>query len=156
MAVTRSPRWRRLLPIGVALLAVGAGWWWRGRPDRAPPLGTPRYPPLPRRVEVEVLNGGGVSGAARVAALWLRTGGLDVVLIENAPASLRDTTRAAPLVLVRRNDTTGVGRVREVLGEVEVRDAPDPRPLVDLTVVVGRASRDREPWVAAMRSDPKP
>lgn len=136
---------------GVLLVAAAIFAWRRGQ-QSAVPEALVRQPPLPRRVEVEVLNGGGRSGAAREAAIRLRHGRLDVVLIENAPLALRDTTRRHPLVLVRRGDTTGVGRIRELYDSIEVRDAPDPRPLVDLTVVIGRG----EPGVEPKRSVDNP
>lgn len=100
------------------------------------------WDPLPRTVTVEVLNGGGRPGAARDAALRLRRARLDVVSWGNAPVELKDTTTSIVRILVRRGDTTGTGRVAEVFGEVAVVDAPDPRRLVDLTVVVPRSIRE--------------
>ena len=100
------------------------------------------WQPLPRIVTVEVHNGGGTPGAARDAALRLRRARLDVVDWGNAPVDLRDTTIGRVRVLVRRGDTTGIGRVAEVFGKVEVIEAPDPRRLVDLTVVVPRVIRE--------------
>lgn len=101
------------------------------------------WKPIGRVVTVEVFNGGGTPGAARDAALKLRRARLDVVNWGNAPAALVDTSTEVVRVLVRRGDTTGVGRVGEALGAIEVIDRPDPRRLVDLTVVVPR--RIREP-----------
>lgn len=96
------------------------------------------WPPLPRRVTVQVRNAGGHDGGARAATLQLRTGGLDVVLFDDAPPALRDPSRRSHRILVRRGDTLGVGRVIEVLGPAEVEDAPDASVLVDLTVLVAR------------------
>ncbi|MEZ4378136.1 MAG: LytR C-terminal domain-containing protein [Gemmatimonadales bacterium] len=127
--------------IGVLLLAP----WVLRRPDPAGDTARAEWPPLPRRVEVEVLNGGTVDLAARIVTAHLRRGGLDVVLYDNAPPEWRDSLRIDPLVLVRRGDTTGVGRIRDVLGPIEVRDVPDPKPLVDLTVVVGARVERGEP-----------
>lgn len=144
MTPERRPR------LGLAIAgagAIGLMLWLaiRGRD----PVGGPLEPqvvwePLPRRVEVQVLNGGTIAGAARAATAVIRRGGLDVVLFGDARDSLRDSARRVPLVLVRRGDTTGVGRLRELFDTVEVRDAPDPRPLVDLTVVIGDTG-SREP-----------
>jgi hypothetical protein len=100
------------------------------------------WEPLPRVVEVEVQNGGDRPGAARDAALRLRRARLDVVTWGNAPAALKDTVTRTVRVLVRRGDTTGSGRVAEVFGDIELIDAPDPRRLVDLTVVVPRQVRE--------------
>jgi hypothetical protein len=144
---------KQRVAVGLGVLTVVAAGVWlstQGRRDLTPARA--QWPPLPHRVEVEVLNGGTVEQAARVATSQLRLGGLDVVLFDNAPAALRDSTRTDPLVLIRRGDTTGVGRVREILGPIEVRDAPDPRPMVDLTVVVGRRDRPAEPAGGSTRS----
>jgi hypothetical protein len=102
----------------------------------------PDWEQLPRVVTVEVLNGGDRPGAARDAALRLRRARLDVVSWGNAPAPLKDTVTTQVRVLVRRGDSTGVGRVEEVFGNVEVQDVPDPRRLVDLTVVMPRQVRE--------------
>lgn len=112
------------------------------------------WDPLPRRVEVQVLNGGTIPGEARAVTGRIRAAGLDVVLFGDARDTLRDSTRQVPLVLVRRGDTTGVGRLRELFDTVEVRDAPDARPLVDLTVVVGGGRTEREPRGEQGRSPP--
>lgn len=145
------PRGRVVVAGGVVLALAITAWLVR----RSTPVGGPaevEWPPLPRRVEVEVLNGGTVDLAARLVTAHLRRGGLDVVMFENAPAELRDSLRADPLVLVRRGDTTGVGRIAEVIGPIEVRDAPDPKPLVDLTVVVGTRVDPGEPGTRTSRS----
>lgn len=102
------------------------------------------WEPLPRSVSVEVFNGGDTPGAARDAALRLRRARIDVVDWSNAPESLRDTSIPVTRILVRRGDTTGVGRVAEVLGATEVIDQPDERRLVDLTVIVPRGHREPE------------
>jgi hypothetical protein len=91
---------------------------------------------LPRNVTVEVLNSGGNLGAARVGVLLLRHARLDVVYFGNADSA--HSGRVRNQVLVRRGDTTGVGRVIEALGAAEVVDAPDRTRLVDLTVLLGK------------------
>ncbi len=127
---------------GTAVLLF-VGWRFTHRAAAAnTPWAEPTWPPLPRRITVEVLNGGGTPGEARDAALRLRRGGLDVVAWGNAPESLRDTTSATVRVLLRTGDTAGTGRIAEVLGSADVRDAPDPTRLVDLTVVVPRDDED--------------
>ena len=42
------------------------------------------------------------------------------------------------MVLIRRRDSTGVGRVLAAYPEAIVRDEPSATPLVDLTMVLGR------------------
>jgi hypothetical protein len=124
-----------------AIALVALAWRLTHRPATREAMGQePTWPPLGRRVTVEVLNGGGTPGAARDAALRLRRGGLDVVSWDNAPVSLRDTTTTITRVLLRTGDSIGSGRVAEVLGATDVRDAPDSTRLVDLTVIVPRDS----------------
>jgi hypothetical protein len=91
---------------------------------------------LPRKVTVEVLNSGGNIGAARVGTLLLRRARLDVVYFGNADSA--QSGRVHNQVLVRRGDTTGVGRVIAALGTAEVVEAPEPARLVDLTVLLGK------------------
>jgi len=92
--------------------------------------------PLPHRVLVQVLNGTRVGQlAASVGMSELRRLGLDVVSSGNATAAQREA--GTTLVLVRRGDTTGVGRILERFPKAIVRDEPMPSLLVDLTVVLG-------------------
>ncbi len=137
--------WRRaVIPLAavgvltaVILLAVGR------KPIQASPARERRWPPLPHRVTVEVLNAGRVSGGSRVATEWLRQAGLDVVYFGNADSStIRTVVKQHPgvpaaTILMRTGDSTGTGRAARVLGGAPVLDAPDPTRLVDLTVVLG-------------------
>ena len=125
------------LTLAAALVALIA-WRATRTGDANALVQEPEWEPLPRIVTAEVQNGGDIPGAARDAALRLRRARLDVVSWGNAPAALKDTVTTRVRVLVRRGDTTGAGRVAEVFGDAEVLDAPDPRRLVDLTIVVPR------------------
>ncbi len=118
----------------VLVAAVGALLFRTGRPGASPeqPIG---WTPLPHRVQVEVMNSSKSAGAARIATLLLRHAGLDVVHAGNADAQFRGIERNR--IVVRRGDTTGVGRVIEAIGGADVVDAPDPSRVVDLTVVLG-------------------
>ena len=99
--------------------------------------GGPVFPDsLPHRVMVEVLNAGGPPGSARAGMLLLRRARLDVVLFGNAGPGLAHRSRNE--VLIRRGDTTGVGRIVAVLGGADVIEAPDSASMVDLTVLLGR------------------
>lgn len=132
----------RTLVVGSGVLALAVLLLVR-QPERAVVAQNPvTRPALPRRVTVEVLNAGGVAGYARDATLALREGGLDVVFFGNAPPRLRDTTLVRHRVLVRRGDTLGVGRIREVLGEITVVEEPDATRLVDLTVLLARPAKE--------------
>ena len=53
-------------------------------------------------------------------------------------AQMRNSaSRVRNEVLVRRGDTTGVGRIIEAIGPAVVTDAPDRGREVDLTLLVG-------------------
>jgi hypothetical protein len=132
-------RWM-LVAAAVVVLLVVLGQRWVERPQRLDPrvAVATDWPPLASHVEVEVLNAGGQSGAARDAALRLRRGGLDVVYWGNAGTEEVDSQPRQPRILVRRSDTGGIGRVQEILGAAEVVVMPDSVPLVDLTVLIWR------------------
>jgi hypothetical protein len=134
-----TSRKRTLQAIGVVAvlgLVALAVWVWRRARVPVHRAEQAAAPDLPHRVTVEVLNSGGKVGAARVGMLLLRRARLDVVYFGNADSALAG--RARNQVLVRRRDTTGVGRVIEALGDAEVIEVPDAARLVDLTVLLGR------------------
>ena len=127
-----------LVATAVAMILIAIGLIWtvqRTKASKAKDLGV-GWTPLPRRVQVEVLNAGRVPGAGRVAMLLLRHAGLDVVQSGNADSIFRGLERSR--IVVRRGDTTGVGRIIEALGGADVIDAPDTTRLVDLSVFVGK------------------
>lgn len=94
------------------------------------------------RVTVEVLNGTDVDGLARRVTGHLRRHGLDVVYFGSAPAPV-DSTR----ILIRQGDSSAALRVRDALGFGLIVVEPDPRLLLDLTVLLGpdAAALDRDP-----------
>jgi hypothetical protein len=122
--------------LGASALVVvaGAGFLLWSRHQATVTL-APAAVPLGHKVTVEVLNTTTAPGIARVARDVVRHGGLDVVYFGSAEAKLRG--RAQSEVLVRRGDTTGVGRIIEVIGPVVVTDAPDRSRDVDLTLLIG-------------------
>jgi len=76
---------------------------------------------------------------ADAVVLCGNTRGLDVVSLANADSALSGRIRNQ--VLIRRHDTTGVGRVVEALGDAEVIESADSTRLVDLTVLLGKRFR---------------
>ncbi|MEO8138629.1 MAG: LytR C-terminal domain-containing protein [Gemmatimonadota bacterium] len=84
------------------------------------------------RIIVEVLNGSGRPGLARLGARRLRRHGLDVVLFGNADSSV-DSTR----VILRRGEKVRADRVLDALGVGRVREGRDSLRLVDVTVILG-------------------
>ena len=138
---------RRVIGVTAATVVILAAVVWSLRDRAAAPMGptnsddTLTVAPLPRRVEVEVLNGSAAYLGARDASIALRRRGLDVVGFGQAPDSLKFRPRST--VFVRRGDTTGLGRIREFLGAVDVVDRPDESRQVDLSVILGRDFESR-------------
>jgi LytR cell envelope-related transcriptional attenuator len=91
------------------------------------------------RVIVEVLNGSGRPGLARLGARRLRRHGLDVVYFGNADSTV-DSTR----VLLRRGDQDRAVRVQRALGVGRVDGARDTLRRVDVTVILGPDFRPDE------------
>lgn len=123
-----------LLSAGVFLGSSLAQWW---HPSPAPPSSPALDPPPARKVEgrvrVEVLNGGGVTGAARDATELLRELGFDVVFFGNAETFSRDTS----VVLDRVGRLDAARAVAQGLGIGRVRSEPDSSLYVDVTVRLG-------------------
>lgn len=124
----------RLLALtgGLALAAWGG---WCGLRAASVEEGGPvvhRVVPVGERVLVEVLNGSGRRGAARLATRTLRQAGFDVVYFGNAPEDVDST-----LVLVRRGGADPANWARRALGTGVIRAAPDTLRRVDVTVVLG-------------------
>ncbi len=118
-----------------AILVAGVVWALR-TPSPADADPAPAWAPLPRVVQIEVLNAGAAAGAARVATEMLRDGRLDVVYYGNADSAWSRRERNA--IVVRRGDTAGVGRARDVLGAAELIERDDRSRLVDLSIILGR------------------
>ncbi|MDZ7780128.1 MAG: LytR C-terminal domain-containing protein [Gemmatimonadota bacterium] len=85
------------------------------------------------RVRVEVLNGGGVGGAARRATEFARSIGFDVVYFGNAESF--DRVESEVVDRVGRPELAEA--VAEALGIGNVRSDPDPDLYVDVSVVLG-------------------
>lgn len=122
-----------------AVLVLGGslvlGMW--GKPPEPPaptPAAAESLRPPEERVRVEVLNAGGVAGAAREATRILRDRGFDVVYFGNTRGFAPDSS----LVL----DRAGKGSHAAVAGEAleigRVRSRPDTTRYLEVTVVIGR------------------
>jgi hypothetical protein len=84
------------------------------------------------RLIVEVLNGSGRNGLARLGARRLRRHGIDVVLFGTAD-SMVDSTR----VILRRGEQVRAARVHDALGVGRILEGRDSLRLVDVTVILG-------------------
>jgi hypothetical protein len=126
----------------IALAGIAAAAWWlasRGDTpaDTAYPVPGERF-----RYTVEVLNGTRIDGLAREVTQQLRRRGVDVVYFGSAGGDPPDST----LVIVRRGEREAGEAVRSVLGFGRVVVEPDPRLLLDVTVLLGPdAAVDRHP-----------
>jgi chemotaxis protein histidine kinase CheA len=89
-----------------------------------------------------VLNGTPVDGLAREITQRLRRRGVDVVFFGSAPGEPVDSTQ----VIVRRGEREVGLAVQSVLGFGRVVVEPDPRLLLDVSIVLGAdAAPHRDP-----------
>jgi hypothetical protein len=113
-------------------LAIAAGSWWWWQRSGEPPSRFP-IPGEGERITVEVLNGTGIDGLARTMTLSLRAQGIDVVYFGTAD----NDTMAHTVVFARTDDTTGLGRVLEILGVGTLVTEEDSLLLLDASVYLG-------------------
>jgi hypothetical protein len=85
------------------------------------------------RITVEVINTTDVDGLARDVTRRLRRAGIDVVYVGSGREQAVDST----LILVRRGDPAAGERVRSALDLGRVGISPDPRLLLDVSVLLG-------------------
>lgn len=117
----------------LVLLAGGGFGAWRLWRLGAGGNGALPIPGEGERVTVEVVNQTGMDGLAREVARRLRRAGIDVVDY----ASARDSSADSTTIVIRRGDSTAAVRVRAALGLGRIRVDPDPRLLLDASVLVG-------------------
>jgi hypothetical protein len=123
----------RLIALGVLVVAgLGAGAWALLRGDAR--TGTPMPVPLlgGDHIVVEVLNGSGRRGLARIATHTLRLAGFDVVYFGTVSDSI-----VATQVLARRGDSLAAVKVARALGGGQARIKTDTLLRVDVTVLLG-------------------
>lgn len=120
---------------GVLLAVAGvAAIVFRPSPPRLAPASVPSYdvPGSTHAPKVEVLNGTGRSGLARVATRQLRQQGFDVVFYGETPAPV-----TVSQVIGRRGEPQAARPVAEALNIDSVRAQPDPSRRVDVSVWLG-------------------
>ena len=81
---------------------------------------------------MEVLNGSGLDGAARLGTRQLRGKGFDVVYVGNASEGV-DSTR----IILRRGEVSVAEQVKAALGLGSVGIERDTIRRVDVTVILG-------------------
>lgn len=131
-------RFRRVALTALAVAGLAAGAWVLLRGDAAKDRvdATPLLGGDP--IVVEVLNGSGRRGLARIATRALRQAGFDVVYF----GTISDTI-VATQVLARRGDSLAAARVVRGLGVGRARVKSDTLLRVDVTVLLGGDYRPR-------------
>ena len=133
----------RRIASGVALVAALAVIGWAairfGGSSRAGSMDISASGPT---LVVEVLNGTDRSGLARQVTHLLRDRGVDVIYFGTADPKVDST-----IVLVRRGDLSRGREVARLLGVDRVASRPDPKPRVDVTVIVGPDFRFPKGWL---------
>lgn len=123
-------RTRVVLAIAVGTVLVGVVGWsftaWKGHKNQFP------IPGEGERVIVEVLNTTLVDGLARTMTSRLRRVGIDVVYYGSSDERLDST-----VILIRRGDSSFVGRIRDAIGGGRVIMDPDEGLLLDASVLLG-------------------
>lgn len=131
-SLRRGGLWGALLTasavVAVAFFSIHTASESPDEPARTVPV-----PAVDARVRVEVLNGGGVPGAARRATDAARATGFDVVFFGNAGSF--DKVESEVVDRVGRPDHARA--VADALGIRIVRSEPDPDRYVDVSVVLG-------------------
>jgi hypothetical protein len=129
---------RRLIAAGVVALALLLAALLRPHRDQVAGHAF-AIPSTDDRILIEVLNGTGRQGLARLGTRQLRREGLDVIFFGNAD-STDDTTR----VIVRRGSRSSAERVRDALGVGKIVVETDTLRRVDVTVLLGTDYRPEE------------
>lgn len=136
-------RFKTLLT-SLVLLATGAlmaSFWLQWRDADLPGSASPDAPALERRLKVEVLNGSGEPGAARVVGDALLVEGYDVVTVDNADAFDHGVTH----VIDRSGVGTAIGELAGRIGSDSTYVALEPDLLLDATIILGADWRERLP-----------
>lgn len=117
------------------LVTVIAAFAFFNRSDTPDPVAGPRYQ-ASRDVKIEVLNGCGINGIARVVGNRLRETGFDVMTLDNADRF----DYPESIVIDRLGNPDEADRVAEALGISNriQQIVPDPFRIESVTVIIGK------------------
>jgi hypothetical protein len=89
--------------------------------------------------KVEVLNGSGISGAAKAVANRIEQSGFEVTSTRNAPSY----GYASSQIIIHNAKATGAVELARIVGCTDIKNAPDGSTAdgVDLTVIIGKDYR---------------
>ncbi len=123
-----------LLSVIAFLISAGTGMRLHSRatPGDSAAASAP-VDPAAGTIRVEVLNGGGHPGLARVATDKLRAAGFDVVYFGNS-----SEPRGISVALDRGGREEAAHEVAAALGIRTVRTEPDANRFVDVTILLGK------------------
>jgi len=104
----------------------------------------PQPQPVTRRIQVEILNGCGVSGLAKRLTDYLRARGIDVV----SSGNFRHFNMANSEVLDRTGNNERSTKLAEILGigSEQVRVQKDSNLQLDATIILGADYRNLTPF----------
>jgi hypothetical protein len=120
----------------IVLVLVLAGSLLAGLGGPAAPAPEPGFDPRVdgERLRVEVLNGAGIGGLARLATRELRAQNFDVVFFGNAGGEPRDSS----VVIDRVGHEEHAWKVARALGIGSVSTQPDTLLYLEATVILGK------------------
>ncbi|MEL6824571.1 MAG: LytR C-terminal domain-containing protein, partial [Calditrichota bacterium] len=104
----------------------------------------PQPQPVTRRIQVEILNGCGVSGLAKRLTDYLRARGIDVV----SSGNFRHFNMTNSEVLDRTGNDERSSKIAEILGiaDGQVRVQKDSNLQLDATIILGADYRNLTPF----------
>lgn len=104
----------------------------------------PQPQPVTRRIQVEILNGCGVSGLAKRLTDYLRARGIDVV----SSGNFRHFNMANSEILDRTGNDERSAKIAEILGinDGQIRVQKDSNLQLDATIILGADYRNLTPF----------
>ena len=111
-------------------VALSVGVRWSGLRNR--------FESEPSEIQIEVLNGNGVSGVAMKVAVELRKEGIDVLIVDDAEHFHFERS----IIVDRKGDREILSRLSRLTGCRRIVEQKQIRPLVDATLIIGRDMND--------------
>lgn len=113
---------------------IGGISYWVADAQQSADIVRDLFFPRPALPKVEVLNGGGMPGAAQRVAETLEQYGYEVTVVGNADSFDCASTE----VISHNSDAEGVARIASIVNSSTVKYKQEPSAKADVTVIVGR------------------